>query len=203
SLHCGGHDHDHEHDHEHDHDHEGHAATAHLRSDRLDVRGELLDPFAGFSSLKFRGGYTDYRHDERDDGELGTTFTNRGYDGRLELRHKPLGGWDGVIGLQTSRYDFASFGGSEDFIPKTRTDSTGIFLLESYEWNDLRFELGARHEWQTVDPDSATLSKYDGNATSLSAGTTWSFTPGYAASLSVSRSQRMPNVQELFAKGVH
>jgi len=205
SLHCGGHDHDHghEHDHEHGHDDEGHAATAHLRSDRLDVRGELRDPFAGFSSLKFRGGYTDYRHDERENGELGTTFTNRGYDGRLELRHNPLGGWDGVIGLQTSRYDFASFGGSENFIPKTRTDSTGIFLLESYEWNDLRFELGARHEWQSVDPDSATLSKYDGSATSLSAGATWNFTPGYAASLSVSRSQRMPNVQELFAKGVH
>ncbi|MDX3893954.1 TonB-dependent receptor domain-containing protein [Pusillimonas sp.] len=203
SLHCGGHDHDHDHDHDHEHEHGEHAATAHLRSDRLDIRGELRDPFAGFSNLKFRGGYTDYRHDERDDGELGTTFTNRGYDGRLELRHHPLGGWEGVVGLQTSRYDFASFGGSEDFIPKTRTNSTGLFLLENYKWNDWRFELGARHEWQTVSPDSGTLPDYDGNATSLSAGATWDFVPGYAASLSVSRSQRMPNAQELYANGVH
>lgn len=205
TLHCGGHDHDHGHGHGHDHDHAhgAHAATAHLRSDRLDIRGELSDPFAGFSHLKFRGGYTDYRHDERDDGVVGTTFTNRGYDGRLELRHKPLGGWDGVIGLQASRYDFASFGGAENFIPKTRTQSTGLFLLENYEWNDWRFELGARHERQSVAPESGTQPDYDGNATSLSAGATWSFVPGYAASLSVSRSQRMPNAQELYANGVH
>lgn len=212
TLHCGGHghghghghdDHGHEHDHDHDHEHGAHAATAHLRSDRLDLRGELRDPFAGFSKLSFRGGYTDYRHDERDEGELGTTFTNRGYDGRLELRHKPLGGWDGVLGLQASRYDFASFGGAENFVPETRTQSTGLFLLESYQWNDLRFELGARHEWQSVTPESGSAPHYDGNATSLSAGTTWNFVPGYAASLSVSRSQRMPNAQELYARGVH
>src|SRR5690606_2323061 len=125
TLHCGAHDHEHEdehdhgheheddhgHEHEHDHTHGEHAATAHLRSKRLDIRGELRDPFTGFTNLRFRGGYTDYQHDERDDGALGTTFTNQGYDGRLELSHQPLGGWDGVIGIQASRYDFASFGG--------------------------------------------------------------------------------------------
>ncbi len=208
TLHCGGHGHGHgdggdDHDHGHDHGHGEHAATAHLRSKRLDVRGELRDPFAGFSDLRFRGGYTDYRHDERDDGRLGTTFTNRGYDGRLELRHKPLGGWDGVIGMQASRYDFASFGGSESFIPKTRTQSTGAFLLETYRWNDWRFELGARHERQSVSPETGTRPDYDGGATSLSAGATWNFVPGYAAAFSVSRSQRMPNAQELYARGVH
>lgn len=206
ALHCGGHDHgshDHEHAHEHDHDHGDHAATAHLRSERVDVRGELRDPFAGFSHLRFRGGYTDYRHDERDDGVVGTTFTNRGYDGRLELTHVPVGGWEGVIGLQHARYDFESYGGSESFVPRTRTESTGLFLLENYHWNDWRFELGARQEWQKVTPQSGAAPAYDGSATSLSAGATWNFVPGYAASLSVSRSQRQPNAQELYARGVH
>lgn len=210
TLHCGGHDHGgHAHADEHDaeaghnHHHGDHAATAHLRSDRFDLRGELDDPFAGFSSLKFRAGHTDYRHDERDDGKLGTTFTHRGYDGRLELAHNPLGGWEGVIGLQASRYDLASFGGSESFIPKTRTNAAGLFLLENYQWNDWRFELGARHEWQSVKPDSNALPGYRGGATSLSAGATWKFAPEYAATLSLSRSQRMPNAQELYARGVH
>ena len=108
-----------------------------------------------------------------------------------------------MIGLQAARYDFASFGGAENFIPKTRTQSTGLFLLENYQWNDWRFEAGARHEWQSVRPDSGSQPDYDGNATSLSAGATWNFVPGYAASLSVSRSQRMPNAQELYARGVH
>ncbi|NYT85183.1 TonB-dependent receptor [Pusillimonas harenae] len=204
TLHCGGHDDGEDGEHDHDHHEDGeHAATAHLRSERLDIRGELRDPFAGFSKLRFRGGYTDYRHDEREDGVVGTTFTNRGYDGRLELSHQPVGAWEGVMGVQAARYDFASFGGSEDFIPKTHTQSTGLFLLESYEGNDWRFELGARHEWQTVTPESGSQPDYDGNATSLSAGASWNFTPGYAATLSVSRSQRMPNAQELYANGVH
>lgn len=200
TLHCGAHDHDHGHD---EHEHSAHAPTAYLRSDRLDLRGELDDPFTGFSSLQFRGGYTDYQHDEREDDLPGTTFTNRGYDGRLELRHDPLGGWDGVIGAQAARYDFASFGGAENFIPKTRTQSTGLFLLESYQWDDWRFELGARHEWQSVTPESGPQPSYNGNATSLSAGTTWDFMPGYTASLSLSHSQRMPNAQELYARGLH
>src|SRR5690606_23690526 len=69
--------------------------------------------------------------------------------------------------------------------------------------NDWRFELGARHEWQSIDPDSVTLARYRGNATSLSAGATWNFVPGYSASVSLSRSQRMPNAPELYARGVH
>ncbi|MFC3340558.1 TonB-dependent receptor domain-containing protein [Paracandidimonas soli] len=206
SLHCGGHDHDHDHDHDHGHDHdehEEHAATAHLRSTRLDVRGELRDPFAGFEALRFRGGYTDYRHDERDDGVVGTAFRKHGYDGRLELQHQPLGGWKGVVGLQASRYDFASEGGSENFMPRTRTRNAGVFLLEEYQWNDVRFELGARHERQSVKPASGNRPDFSDGATSFSAGAVWSFAPAYAASLSLSRSQRMPTAQELYARGVH
>src|SRR5690606_28980584 len=118
-----GHDHGHDHGHEHAHDHEhgDHPVTAYMRTTRLDIRGELRDPFAGFETLRFRGGYTDYRHDERDDGIVGTAFRKHGYDARLELQHQPLGGWGGVVGMQMSDYDFASVGGSENFMPRTQT----------------------------------------------------------------------------------
>lgn len=204
SLHCGGHGHDHDHDHEHGHDHADseHAATAHLRRSRFDVRGELRDPLAGFEALRVRAGYTDYRHDERENGVVGTTFLNRGFDARMELAHKPWNGWKGVVGVQTSRYDFESRG-TENFMPKTRTHNTGLFLLEHYTWNDWKLELGARHEWQSVKPQSGAASAFDGGATSLSAGLVWNFAPAYAASLSLSRAQRLPNAQELFARGIH
>src|SRR5690606_37717386 len=104
---------------------------------------------------------------------------------RLELQHRPLGGWKGVVGLQTSRYDFASEGGSENFMPRTRTRNTGVFLLEEYQWNDVRFELGARHERQSVKPASGSQPDFSDGATSFSAGAVWNFAPAYAASLSL------------------
>src|SRR5690606_28744651 len=76
-------------------------------------------------------------------------------------------------------------------------------LLEEYQWNDVRFELGARHERQSVKPDSGTQPAYSDGASSFSAAAVWDLTPGYAASLSLTRSQRMPTAQELYARGVH
>src|SRR5690606_37483799 len=105
SLHCGGHDHgDDDHDHDHGPDHEA-PPTVELLSRRVDVRGEINDPFAGVERIRFRGGFTDYRHDEIDDGEVATTFTNQGHDARIEVQHAPIGGLRGVIGAQTSRSD--------------------------------------------------------------------------------------------------
>lgn len=87
ALHCGDHsEEEEEHDHDHDHDHDEHAApTVDLLSRRLDVRGELREPFSGVERIRFRGGYTDYAHDEIDDGAVSTTFTNTGYDARIEV----------------------------------------------------------------------------------------------------------------------
>lgn len=209
-LHCGSHEHshghdhghDHSHGHEHEHEHE-HSATAHLRNQRLDLRGELRDPLPGFTRARLRGGYTDYTHIEKDGDEDGTRFNNRGYDARLELEHQAIGAFNGVVGLQTSLSDFESKGGTENFIPKTRTRNHGLFLLEHLQWQDWRFELGARHEWQTVKPDSQTLRSRQDNATSLSLGAIWNFAPAYSANLSFSRSQRLPTAQELYAKGPH
>jgi len=204
-LHCGGHDDDHDHDDhdDHDHDHGDHAPSAHLRSKRFDLRGELRDPFAGFEALRLRAGVTDYRHDEREGGEIGTQFRNHGMDARIELAHQPLGGLSGVVGLQTARSDFESRGGKENFIPKTRTHNTGLFVLEHYTLGDWRFDVGARHEWQSVKPEDGASPAFDDRATSVSAGAVWNFAPAYAASLSVSRAQRLPNAQELYARGVH
>lgn len=203
ALHCGAHDHDlHDHD-DDEHGHADHTPTAHVRSDRVDVRGELYDPFPGFTSLKFRGGHTNYRHEEREDGVPGTTFTNRGFDGRLELAHEPIGDWNGIVGMQAAQFDFASSGGSESFVPRSRTQTGGVFLLENYVLNDWRFEFGARHDWQRVTPDSRELPSYSGRTLSFSAGAVWNFTPGYSASASITRSHRMPDAQELYARGLH
>ncbi|CAM3978454.1 TonB-dependent receptor domain-containing protein [Bordetella tumulicola] len=202
-LHCGSHDdHDHgDHD-EHDHDHgEEDPPYVKLRSQRVDVRAEYTEPFAGFEKIRFRGGLTDYQHQEIEGGEVGTTFKNRGYDARLELEHKPLYGWRGVIGLQNAFSDFSAEG-EEAFLPRSDTQSTGIFLLEEYRLDDWRFELGARQDWQRISPEGDN-PRSSQSGTSLSAAAIWEFAPQYSVALSLSRSQRLPTAQELYADGVH
>lgn len=198
SLHCGGHDHDHEHEHGEGEDHA--PPVVDLRSKRVNVRGELREPFAGVERIRLRGGYTDYAHDEIEDGTVATTFTNKGYDARVEVLHAPLGGLRGVIGVQTARSDFAAVG-EESFIPKSRTTNSAIFLLEEYELGDWRFEGALRQEWQ--DARAVGRPDADHSPFSASASVSWTFAPGYVASLAVARSQRAPSAQELYARGVH
>ncbi len=204
-LHCGGHDHDHDHEeagHDHDHDHEhGGVPYVKLRSNRVDLRAEYQDPFAGFEKIRLRGGLTDYQHDEIEGGEVGTRFKNKGYDLRLELQHKPIAGWRGVIGMQNAYSDFRAEG-EEAFLPRSRTRSTGLFVLEEYQLNDWRFEVGARQDWQRISPEGG-ASRSSLSGTSLSAAAIWDFAPQYSVALSLSRSQRLPNAQELYADGVH
>lgn len=207
SLHCGSHDHDEEdHDHDHDHDEHGHVPTVELLSRRLDVRGELRDPFAGVERIRFRGGHTDYAHDEIDDGAVATTFTNRGYDARIEVQHAPIAGFRGVIGGQVSRSDFAAEG-LESFIQPSETETNALFLLETRDVGAWSLEGALRQEWQTTRvPNGTPASRYperEHKPFSASVGANWRFSPDYALSLTVARSQRAPNIQELYARGVH
>jgi len=203
-LHCGEHDHDHDHegDHEeHEHDHGHGTPYVKLRSQRMDFRGEYDEPFAGFRKIRFRAGLTDYWHDEIEGGETATRFENRGLDGRLELEHQPWNGWRGVAGLQAAQSDFSARG-EESFLPKSRTRTAGAFLLEEYRLGDWRFELGARQEWQRIAPEGERKDS-SMTGTSLSAAAIWDFAEQYSLALSLSRSQRLPSAQELYADGIH
>ena len=186
---------------EHDHEHEE-APWVDLKSKRVDFRAEYQQPFAGIETLRARAGYTDYQHDEIDDGTVSTTFKNKGFDGRLEFVHVPLAGWEGVFGAQYSNSEFQALG-AEAFLPKTTTENLAGFLIEHYQWNDVHFELGARVEQQQIDATESGLKDYDDTAYSTSASAKWQFAPEYAASIAYSYGERMPNAQELYANGVH
>lgn len=206
-LHCGAHDEEDGHDHgaeEH-----GDVPVVDLRSERLDVRGELRNPFTGFSSLRLRAGVTDYVHDEVEDGAISTTFKNKAYDTRIELQHEPLAGFKGVVGLQTSRRKFSAIG-EEAYVQPTVTRKTGLFVLEEYRLNDWygdwRFEAALRHDRQTAEAlasGSAGGTERSHNGTSASLGAVWKFTPGYQVGTSFTRASRAPSAEELYARGLH
>lgn len=191
-----------------DHDNDAaHAGTPYvdLDSERWDLRGELLEPFAGFSHARLRASHTDYGHDEieREDGiaSVGTRFRSKAGDARLELEHAPLGGWRGVIGLQAGRRDFRA-DGDEAYVPPTITTRRAAFLIEEYTFADWRFEAGLRQEWQRIDVDGPERDRSH-RGSSVSVGAVWDFAPQHSLSTTLSRTRRLPSAEELYADGPH
>ena len=206
-LHCGAHEE--EDDHDHGAEEHGDVPVVDLRSERLDIRGELRNPFTGFSALRLRAGVTDYVHDEVEDGAIATTFKNKAYDTRIELQHEPIAGFKGVVGLQTSQRKFSAIG-EEAYVQPTVTRKTGLFVLEEYRLNDWygdwRFEAALRHDRQTAEAlasGSAGGTERSHNGTSASLGAVWKFTPGYQVGTSFTRASRAPSAEELYARGLH
>ena len=204
-LHCGEHDHgDGEDDHGHeDHDHEhGTGPWIDLKSERYDVRTELNDPFAGFKKLRAQASYTDYKHDEIEEDTIATRFKNKGYDGRLELVHNPIGPWEGVIGTQYGQQKL-ELTGEEAFLAPNTTKKWSVFGLEHAQFNDVHVELAARAEKQKIDIDDSSKKDFDGSAFSVSGAANWEFAPDYKLSLVASHQERLPLAQELYANGGH
>ena len=194
-LDCGSHDHEEKED-----EHGG--PWVDLKSERYDFRTELNQPFQGFEKLRAHASYTDYKHDEIEEGVAATTFKSQGYDARLELLHNPLGAWEGVIGTQFARQKLDITGEEALFSGPSTTDKWSLFALEHTQWKDVHFELAARFDQQNIDIDSP-QKDYDDHAISYSGAANWAFAPDYKLSLVASHQERLPLAQELYADGKH
>lgn len=198
--HCGSHGHGHGHGHDDHDEHEHGIPYIDMVQKRWDLRSEYSDPLAGFSNFKFRLGHSNYQHAEIEGGAAGTRFDSKATDARLEMTHNPLWGWRGVLGAQTLRRDFKAEG-DEAYVPENLIRNHAVFLLEEYQRGDWRYEVGLRHEWQDIDVKSGKDRNHSG--TSVSLGAVWQFRPSYQLTGSLSRSQRLPVAEELYARGPH
>jgi iron complex outermembrane receptor protein len=173
-----------------------------LEQRRLDLRGSHTEPFGPFRAAKLRFGVADYRHVELEGDEIGTTFNNDGWEARLELLHKPLGALHGSFGAQMVARDFEA-AGAEAFVPPTETRSFSVFAFEELGTGRVKAQLGARYERQDADAvgESPLSRSFDG--LSSSAGLVWSAEHGFGAALTVARSVKLPNAEELYSNGPH
>jgi iron complex outermembrane receptor protein len=185
---------------------EEHAEEGPVRVDleqrRMDFRGGYTEPFGGFRAAKLRFGVADYQHVELEGDEIGTTFNNDAWEGRLELLHKPVGALSGSFGAQIARRDFEAIG-AEAFVPPTETRSFAVFAFEEIGRGPLRGQFGLRYENQDADAvGEAPLSRsFDG--LSGSAGLVWNGSSGFGVALTGARSVKLPNAEELYSNGPH
>jgi iron complex outermembrane receptor protein len=170
--------------------------------DRTTLTGQINNPFNHIKAINLQLGYNDYQHTEFEaPGEAGTVFDNEQFDSRIEIAHAQIGPFNGVIGAQYGYRDLAAVG-EEAFLPKTNTETTAVFILEDVDiTDDLHFEVGGRYEHQESVPDNAATVSND--MYSISTGIHYHFTEENALSMNISRSQRAPAAEELFANGPH
>ena len=172
-----------------------------LRQRRTDVQGEWHGSDGAVRDVRFKFGQARYRHAEIEaDGAIGTVFTNRGHEARIELLHGDGKPWTGALGLQNSRSDFAAVG-DEAFLPPSRTDTTALFAFEELAAGPISWQFGGRLERNKINATGNTARR-DTEA-SGSVGGVWKLSPDYALAFSVTHTGRAPNAQELFADGPH
>lgn len=186
---------------------EAEAVRLDLKQTRADGRAEL-DLGDGFLDLaRLRGGWSNYRHSELEEtGEVGTTFFNKGYEGRLEFVQSTRNGWGGGFGAQYYHRRLNTVG-EEKSLPVNRTDQFGLFVLQTYSKGIFNAEIGGRYERQRVEAEAdAVLGNPDFsrtfNAFSGSAGASIG-SESFRAGLNLSHTERAPSAEELYVNGPH
>lgn len=198
-----GHHHHHEEGEEEEGGEEEHEETLvriDLDQTRADFKGEVRNLGSFITMVRARAAYGDYEHKELEGSEIGTTFTNQGWEGRVEAIHAPLGPMNGIFGVQYRRREFAAIG-EEAFTPSSTTGQFAGFILESASFGDLRLEAGARLEGTHVDLEDGTQRRFTSTAVSGSAA--YEFLPETLIGISASWTERPPTAEELFSDGPH
>jgi iron complex outermembrane receptor protein len=184
------------------------ASRIDQRQNRYDLDSLVRAPFSGFETARFKAGFTDYRHAELgEDLSPQVIFSNRSFESRLELTHKPvmLGslGFHGTFGAQTENTHFSalSAAGGPDTVPVTHSTSQAAFVVEETRVGQVAVNAGARIENVRREPVDNKERSFGLGSASL--GALWPFMHGYSAGATVSYAQRAPSTDELYSGGPH
>lgn len=191
-------DEDHE---EEEHDHEEENVLIKLKQQRFDLMGEINQDFLIFKTAKIRFGYADYQHQELEGAEIGTTFNNVGFEGRLELIEQDMGDFRGAFGFQFKHRDFEAIG-DEAFTPPNVTDQFGVFTVREYENGIWHLQAAGRYEHTNTKAESVSLER-SFDAFSVSAGVGIEPADNLFFGVNGLRTERAPAAEELYSDGAH
>ncbi len=197
-----------------------------MEQDKVLAKGEWRVGGLGIEAIRFWLGRSDYAHNEvitEDDLTLvGTRFTNKESEGRVEVQHMPvvtaLGELRGAVGIQLGRKKIAGVAVDEPvdgLLDPARANTVAGFIFEELQvTRALRLQAAARIEeakvsgrgfTDTTDPMAPIL--FEGERAfrpaSFGLGLLYDLPGGVTARLNGQIVERAPEAQELFSKGVH
>lgn len=177
------------------------AARIDLRQHRVDADGSWRVGSRFLKGINGRFGYSDYRHFEKVDGDIETTFNNDQWEARGEVQHHFGGRVEGTFGVQFGGRDFAALG-EEAFISRTRSSGLGLFVVEEFGAGPLRLGAGLRYDHRPISNAAADVERKD-SGVSASLGANWFATESLVLGVTGSRSVKFPSAEELFSDGPH
>ena len=163
-----------------------------------------------FRNLEVRGARTFYRHKEFENADLiGAEFKIVDYAGFANISHKAQGASNGgTFGVSTQVRDYEV--GGFVFQPKNTSTNLSLYAFESLNFGELNIEAAARYQFDRISPDEEELNSRIGhirekiyNSWSASVSGLYSIADAVGFGASVSRSSRVPTIEELFSEGPH
>lgn len=206
-----------------------HRPRIDMMQDKITSRGEWRIARNSIEAIRFWFGASDYGHNEiindhdTETDVVGTRFTNRELETRVELQHQPIatsvGLWTGAIGVQAGARKTHGYAVAEEgdgLLDPARSKMIAAFLFEELQLSTkLRLQAAGRIEQAKVDGngvlfnelDPANSGSFDGKRTflpvSASVGFLYDLPFGVVASITGKYVERAPDAAELFSKGVH
>lgn len=162
-----------------------------------------------------------------EDTEVEAAFLNREFEARVDAVQETWRGWDGVLGLSVNDRDFvADVPDSDDeafYVRPNRTRSLALYTIQERELGRTRIEAGARVERERSRPEDVldvaiegvtladgnflptprTLDTRTSTPTAVSLGAVVDLGAGQRWRSAISRSQRTPSPEQLYAFGRH
>ncbi len=190
------------------------AVRIDMKSDRWDIASEFTDLTGIFNRVKFRMAHTDYEHRELEDGEVGTTFLNRGVEGSFEAGHTKINlgnglALNGVVGFQFNNTNFEVLG-EEAFVPGINTQNKALYVYEELPIGEKlqhKITFGGRVGHATVDSkDDIKFGAGQNNSfnpNSVALGGLYSINQNWSLTSNLSHNERAPSYFELYANGAH
>ncbi|MCP9496647.1 MAG: TonB-dependent receptor [Pyrinomonadaceae bacterium MAG19_C2-C3] len=176
-----------------------------MRRQNLRFSGGFRNLDSFISGINLFVDYTDYRHQELEGSEVGTTFNNDQFNYRTVFEQNRRGRLTGRFGVSGFSRDFEALG-AEALAPPTTQNNFAVFALEELNFERTVLQFGGRVETNRYRPEQLLERQvFDRNFTGFSGSVGVRFGLFDNASLvgNFTHSYRAPALEELYNFGPH
>jgi len=181
-----------------------------LERKQVSVKGKLNYGSTGKEYFDFSMARVYYYHEELEKNlSIGSQFRILNYLGYLNYYHKSYFGWDkGISGISGEMRDFEI--GGRVFTPPTKSLRLASYFYEHLSSDNYNLEFSARYEFNKItpryeDPQSkiGNIRERMFNTYSVSVSGIYELSSVVSIGANLSRSSRVPTIEELFSGGPH
>lgn len=177
---------------------------------QLNIKSKIEFEDNIFNDIESNYSYAFYRHKEFEkSGRIGSEFRIQTHIGSINLNHNSIGFINnGTAGIS---YEFREYEvGGFVFNPPSNSISLAAYLFESFSLNRIHFDIGGRFNYDRIKPMKENPDAYIGNIRkrvfntfSFSFSTLYEISDIVYAGFNLSKSSRVPTIEELFSEGPH